>query len=375
MARMHARFAPRVALVALVALVASLVALVAAGCGGNGDPSAGSTSATTEVPVTDTTFAFTVPGGASGSFEEQEVTLGTPPYELTGTVRLPEGATSDEPVPAALIVGDFGPYDEDGTVLGRKPLRDLGEGLAARGVATLTYPKRTLAYQDQLANDATLGIGAETLDDAVAGLNLLRSTPGVDPDRVFLVGHGFGGGVSPRIGESAGGGVAGYVALATPTRPYDEVLVAEARYSAELDGEISEDDQGRITLAEGQAALINDPALTPDVSPADALGVPGAWWLDMRGYDVATALANTSATVPILVVLGGRDYRANHLDREGWAAVGAAYPAVTVEVYDDLDHLLVAGEGPSSPDDYASADRVDARVLESVVSFIESPPG
>jgi hypothetical protein len=73
-------------------------------------------------------------------------------------------------------------------------------------------------------------------------------------------------------------------------------------------------------------------------------------------------------------VLGGRDYRANHLDREGWAAVGAAYPGVTVEVYDDLDHLLVAGEGPSSPDDYASADRVDARVLESVVAFIEAPP-
>jgi dienelactone hydrolase len=355
-------------------LVTVLVALAATGCGSgeSGDRGAADRSTTTAgAPTTDTTFAFTVPGGGAGDYDEIEVTIGAAPYEVPGTIRVPADATTESPVPGALIVGDFGPQDEDGTVLGRKPLRDLGQGLAERGVATLTFEKRTFTYQEQLERDASVGIEADLLDDAGSALGQLRETEGVDPERLFVVGHGFGGSVSPRVAD-AGGGVAGLVAVASPARPMQGVLVDEARYLANLDGQIDEEEQGRISLVESQADRIDDPNLSPDVLPGDALGASGLWWLDQRGYDAATALAN--AQLPVLIVLGGRDYRANERDVEGWQVATDASGLVRVEVIDDLDHLLAAGEGPSTSDDYASADKVDARVLESIATFIQSPP-
>jgi dienelactone hydrolase len=355
-----------------VAALVVVVGLVAAGCGSGESPSATSAPDTsTEAPTTDTTFAFTVPGGGAGDFDETEVTVGAEPYTVPGTLRVPEGATPESPVPGALIVGDFGPNDEDGTVLGRKPLRDLGEGLAERGVATLTYEKRTFTYQDDLATDPSVGVLADTVDDAASALDILRDAEGVDPDRLYVVGHGFGGSVSPRIAE-AGGGVAGLVAVASPARPMQQVLVDESRYLAELDGQIDEEEQSRVSLVESQAARIDDPNLAPDVLPGDALGASGLWWLDQRGYDAATAVAN--AQVPALVILGGRDYRANELDQQGWRVATDASGLVRLEVIDDLDHQLAAGEGPSTSDDYASAAKVDPRVLDSIVAFIESPP-
>lgn len=360
--------------VAAVAL-ALLAALVVAGCGDTGDGDPDGAAPTGAPATTATTFAFTVPGGAGGDFDEREVTLGAPPFELSGTLRLPAGASADEPVPAAVVVGDFGPQDEDGTVLGRKPLRDLGEGLAGRGVATVTFPRRTHVYQDQLAADPSVGIEADLLDDAVAGLELLASTEGVDPARLYVVGHGFGGAVSPRIAAKAGEAdipVAGLVLLAAPSRPMPQVLVDEARHLAELDGAVDTDEQNRLALVESQAARIDAPDLDPDVPPGDALGAGGRWWLDQRGYDAATAVGN--AQLPVLVLMAGRDYRAGTADVEGWRVATDLSGLVRLEVIDDLDHLLAAGEGPSSSDDYATSDKVDARVFEAVVAFIESPP-
>lgn len=320
---------------------------------------------------TDTTFPFTVPGGTSGGYEEAEVVIGSPPFEVPGTLRVPEGASGTSPVPAALIVGDFGPHDRDGTVLGRKPLRDLGEGLAGRGVATLTYEKRTYTYQEQLVTDSSVGLSADTLDDAASALGVLRATDGVDPDQVYVIGHGFGGSVGPRIAE-AGGGVAGLVALGSPARPMQQVLLDESRYLAEFDGEIDDQEQAGVTVVETQVARIEDPALSPDVVPREALGASGLWWLDQRGYDATVAV--TESATPTLIVLGGRDYRATDDDGARWASAAADSPRVRVVEIGDLDHQLAAGEGPSSNDDYAIAEKVDARVLDQIMRFIQDPP-
>jgi dienelactone hydrolase len=343
----------------LAVLIAAAVVVV--GCG---------SGETTRGPTRDTALPFTIPGGTTGEYQETEVTVGSPPFELPGTLRVPDGATADDPVPGALVVGDFGPHDGDGTVLGRKPLRDLGEGLAGRGVATLTYEKRTFTYQDQLTDDPSVGLLDETIDDAVSALDTLRAADGVDPGQVFVVGHGFGGSVSPRIAE-AGGGVAGLIAVAAPSRPMQRVLLDESRYLAEIDGEIDGEEQSGIDLVERQAARIDDPALSPDVVSGNALGASGLWWLDQRGYD--PILGVDEASGPTFVILGGRDYRANEQDRARWDKLAADSPDVTVVVFDDLDHLLAAGTGPSSSDDYASAETVDSRLLDSIVSFIRSP--
>ena len=81
-----------------------------------------------------------------------------------------------------------------------------------------------------------------------------------------------------------------------------------------------------------QARLVDSPGLSPS-TPASELpfGVPGAYWLDLRGYDpvaVAAALGK-----PVLILQGGRDYQATVADDLAiWKAGLAGGPEVTISV-------------------------------------------
>ena len=86
-----------------------------------------------------------------------------------------------------------GPNDRDESVGGAKPFRDLAWGLASKGMVVLRYDKRTKVYPQQFAASADIHREDETVDDAVAAAELLRTLPEVDPGRVFVLGHSLGG--------------------------------------------------------------------------------------------------------------------------------------------------------------------------------------
>jgi len=67
---------------------------------------------------------------------------------IRGVVRAPEGAG---PFPAVVMVHGSGPGDMDEKVLKLTPFKDLAEGLAGFGIASLRYDKRTFAYRRQMA--------------------------------------------------------------------------------------------------------------------------------------------------------------------------------------------------------------------------------
>ncbi|HUR19272.1 MAG TPA: DUF3887 domain-containing protein, partial [Vicinamibacterales bacterium] len=58
---------------------------------------------------------------------------------LPAIITLPKGAG---PAPLIVLVHGSGAHDADETIGPNKPFRDLAEGLAARGIATLRYVKR-----------------------------------------------------------------------------------------------------------------------------------------------------------------------------------------------------------------------------------------
>ncbi len=79
---------------------------------------------------------------------ESEAVVVSGDYRLPGTLTLPKG---DGPFPAVVLLAGSGPQDRDETIGPNKALRDLAWGLAARGIASLRYDKRTLAYGPRLA--------------------------------------------------------------------------------------------------------------------------------------------------------------------------------------------------------------------------------
>ncbi len=142
-------------------------------------------------------------------------------YPLSGLLTLPDDLT--KPVPAVVLVHGSGPSDKDERVMKLTPFKDIAEGLAKRGVASLRYDKRTFTYRKQLAKTSPT-VREETIDDALLALDLLRQDARIDQSRIFLLGHSLGAMLAPRI-DAEGGNVRGLILLAaTPYRLEDVVL-------------------------------------------------------------------------------------------------------------------------------------------------------
>src|SRR5579871_2843067 len=154
-----------------------------------------------------------------GSFQSKEVTVGGGEWPLPGTLTLPRGAG---PFPALVLVHGSGPQDRDETIGPNKPFRDLAEGLASQGIAVLRYEKRTKVYSGKLASVKNFTVNEETVDDAAAGVALLRKTSGLDSKRVFVLGHSLGGMILHRVVKAAPQ-VRGLIMMAGSTRPLDKV--------------------------------------------------------------------------------------------------------------------------------------------------------
>ncbi len=142
-------------------------------------------------------------------------------YPLNGLLTLP--ADRSGPAPAVVMVHGSGPSDMDEKIMKLTPFKDLAEGLAGHGVASLRYDKRTFAYGRRMAK-AGVTVKEETVDDAILAVGLLKRDPRIDRDRIFLLGHSMGAMLAPRI-DAEGADVKGLILLAgTPYRLEEVVL-------------------------------------------------------------------------------------------------------------------------------------------------------
>ena len=296
------------------------------------------------------------------AFTETDVTVGE--FDLPGILTMPVG---DGDFPAVVLISGSGPNDRDETIGPNKPFRDLAWGLAAQGIATLRFDKRTLAAVDQLdLNNFTLK--DEYTDDALAAVDLLRDTDGVDPERVFILGHSLGGYVAPRIAQ-ADADIAGVIIAAGLALPLPETVLRQTRYLATLNPN-SPQAQDAIPAVEALVEQIN--ALTPD-SPSDEmlLAAPPAYWLDVQGYDPAALAA--ALPQPLLLLQGGRDYQVTEADDLAhWQAGLADHADTTFKVYPDLNHLFVMGEGMSTPAEYNQPGNVAQDVIDDIAAWVKA---
>ncbi len=151
------------------------------------------------------------------------------------------------PFPAVVLVHGSGPNDRDETFGPNKTFKDLALGLGSRGVAVLRYDKRTKVYGAKVSKLNPFTLKAETIDDALEAVALLRKEPGIDATAIFVLGHSLGGTAAPRIG-AADSGIAGLIMLAGAVRPLEQSIVDQMQYLADADGVIS-DAERRVSTA------------------------------------------------------------------------------------------------------------------------------
>lgn len=107
---------------------------------------------------------------------------------LAGTFTIP--SVGNAPYPAVILVSGSGPQDRDETIMGHKPFWVLADRLTQNGIAVLRYDDRGVGESEGDYGAATISDFAQ---DALAGIEYLRSRPEIAPGKVGLIGHSEGG--------------------------------------------------------------------------------------------------------------------------------------------------------------------------------------
>lgn len=337
---------------------------------------------------------------------EEQVTTGAARWPLPGTWLLP---ASDKPVPAVVFVQDLGPNDRDETTGKNKPQRDFAVGLASQGIASLRYETRKRALPQRFKTELpSWTMADEVVDDAVAALAMLASRKEVGA--VFVVGHGLGGMLAPRIAAVAadqGVHVAGVVMLAAPETSLADTIVQQQEFLAQmtipavtaqaLDDIYARRENVRRLVEQqvvekgpneksGNEKGVNEKSANEKSgndrrgndksgkapSPAPLLlDMPASAWLDIGRYDPAASLLD-QPTLPALLIFGGRDFEVPIREKRLWEERVDTRPNTTLVEFPSVGHLMIDGRGSMSPAEYDKPGLVSQNVIDRVAGWIKA---
>ncbi len=299
-------------------------------------------------------------------------------YPLSGTLTMPKDGKATA---AVVLVHGSGPMDRDETMGVNKPFRDIAWALASQGVAVLRYDKITYTYGQQLQASGRmdrLTVDDETATDALSAVKFLKGQEGIDPARVFIVGHSMGAMLAPYI-QSKGAGAAGLILMAGSPRAIWEIiedqlviLINQMRQSGQTEQanslQTALDDGHKIALR--VASMTDQEALDPN---NDVYSLP-AWYL--RHWAAIDSLAlMRGLNIPVLVMQGERD-RQVYADKDFklYQDQLAGQTNISFKLYPGLNHSLGAYDGEENLDvtmDYNTKTPVDQQVLADILSFIK----
>jgi pimeloyl-ACP methyl ester carboxylesterase len=296
------------------------------------------------------------------SFHEREVTVGADMWKLGGTLTIPVATAR---VPGIVLVHGPGPNDRDESIFAIRMFQDLAEGLASRGYAVLRYDKRSKVYGEEMS-ETSYTIDDETVEDATRAIALLRKQPEIDPNRIYVLGHSLGGYASPRI-AARDRKLAGLILMAAPARPVEDVAYGQTEYVLNLKGEPGQSEQARLNQLKAEVDKVKKLDPKGD-NPPILLGLPTAWWLNVKGYDPGAEAKRLG--IPMLVMQGERDFQVTMKDFALWKSALGARDTITFHSYPALNDLFIKGEGKGSPAEYHNPGNVAPEVLDDVASWL-----
>ena len=302
------------------------------------------------------------------TFSESEVRVDCEGFPLPALLTVPKKASG---APAVVMVAGSGPNDRDETIGKLKPFRDIAQGLATRGIASIRYDKRTKSAPGMF--DVKKGtLHDEVVKDAVSALKVLKSKTGgklgrkgaVDPKRIFVLGHSLGALAAPRIVQAAPD-FAGMVLLAGTTRPLEDAVIRQMTHLA--GPKASKDTKAQLKRVAEQVALVKSKDLSPDTPMEDLpLGINATYWLDLRDFDCVAETAKLGK--PTLILAGEVDYQVPLEELDDWRKGLKGHPDAEIKSYPGLSHAFMPGTGQAS--DYMIEANVDRPVVDDIANWL-----
>jgi dienelactone hydrolase len=231
-------------------------------------------------------------------------------------------------------------------------------------MAVLRYDKRTKVYPAKL-DMKKLTVTEEVVEDALEAIEFLQKEKRIDPKGIYLLGHSLGGMLAPEIGVVSGK-LAGVVIMAGNSRPLEDLVLEQYQYIFNLDGKTDSTEQKELDSIQEKVKKLKDGTLGDDEA---FLFVKGFYWKDLKKRNQVDFVRKLEC--PILILQGGRDYQVTNQDFEGWKKGLKDKGSVTYNLYPDLNHLFMKGEGKCTPSEYEKEGHVEAKVIQDIAGWIK----
>ena len=342
--------------------------LLLAGCG-SAATTGGVTASSAAGSATDTAQGSSSQAQTNPGFLEEDITLGEGDWAVKGKLCLPEVKSDGKPFPVVVMVGGSGPTDMDETLYGNKPFRDIAQGLAKSGVASIRYNKISKQNPKILQKaGAGLTVNEEYLPNVRDAIAYASKETRLNKDKIFVLGHSLGGTVIPRIAK-AEPLPAGFIFMAGSNAFLGDELLRQYHYLFNLDKNVDKDEKSAITQVEMELAKLK-PILDGSEAPGtkSILGAPAAYWKDL--YDQDPLKLAAEITKPVLILQGDRDYNVLPDSAEKWQTALTGSKDVTLKHYADLNHLMLAGTGSDDPVDLTKPRVVDESVIRDLSDWV-----
>ncbi|MBX7184920.1 MAG: alpha/beta fold hydrolase [Vicinamibacteria bacterium] len=259
----------------------------------------------------------------AGSHDEEVVIAARDGRRLAGTLSVP--ATGSAPFPAAISLTGSGLHYRDGNRTPEhpyRPFREIAGALASKGIAMLRLDDRGIGGSTGDGNAAT---GDDVAEDARIAIAWLRSRKEIDPARIAVIGHSFGGEIAPMVAADDPR-VAALVLMGAPAVSFRETMRYQHAYDISRDASIP---------AERRAAVLEQRMARQERNVAASTEKWRPWSQDRDPLPTARRVR-----CPVLILQGLTDRavspdEARTLDR---VMREAGNRKVTLKLFENLNH-------------------------------------
>lgn len=296
------------------------------------------------------------------TFTEKEVLVGDGKYKLKGMLSIPKGKG---PFSAVVLVQGSGASDMDESVEGHKIFKDIAEGLASKKIAVLRFDKRPYEYGMLTFVDKKFDLNKESINDAVSGVNLLKKTSEIDQNKIFVLGHSLGAMLTPTILKDCGeNGAAGGIMMGTPVDFLDTFLT-QSKYLKS----INMMNDAQLASVKKLYDMVGDKSF-PQNLPDDQImyGSYSHYWESVKTSTHIKDAENLEQ--PLLLLQGQRDYQVEYSNLDKWKSYLSDKKNVEYNLYNNLNHLFISGEGKMTPEEYLKPGNVPDYVVNDISKWI-----
>ena len=291
-------------------------------------------------------------------------------YPLHGLLTLPDDTT--KPVPVVVFVHGSGASNRDEKVGKLTPFKDLAEGLAAHGIASVRYDKRSFAYGRKMLKEKNITVKEETIEDAVRATQLLRKDGRIDRNRIFIVGHSMGAMLAPRI-DAQGGNYCGLILMAgSPYKLEDIILRQNQQAMGGLNKLLQWIAAFQVKKLKKTFAGLYD-LTDEEAKKRKFAGGTTLYYFKEMGEHPATGFLKLTRK-PLLILQGEKDFQASAaVDFTGYQTLLEGHDNATFKLYPGLNHAFV----PALSDDinkarkeYAEERHIGDEVIGDIARWI-----